>query len=158
MKEIISGLSVFFKREQINKRGKSILFLVLNRLVKKAIMHYKEWFINFIKDSTFNNENEMFMYSLFPIKFLDAILMHYKPARLLDVGCGQGVSLKYFLSNGVEGVGVENSSLAIQKFGITDKIVNFNLNNELDLKKDFDRVWCFELIEHIHPKFEKNIF
>jgi len=101
MKELISRLSVFLKREQTNKPGKSILFLVLNRLVEKAKMHYKEWFINFNKDSTFNNENEMFMCSLFPKKVLDAILMHYKPARVLDVGCGQGVSLKYFLSNGV---------------------------------------------------------
>jgi len=47
--------------------------------------------------------------------------------------------------------------LAIQKSGIADKIVKFNLNNELDLKKEFDVVWCFEVIEHIHPKFEKNI-
>ena len=158
MKELILRLSVFLKREQTNKPGKSVLFLVFNRLLEKATKQLRDWWhFKLKKDSTFNKETEMFMCSLFPKKVLDAILMHYKPSKVLDLGCGQGVSLKYFLSNGVDGVGVENSSLAIQKSGIADKIVKFNLNNELDLKKDFDLVWCFEVIEHIHPKFEKNI-
>ncbi len=36
-----------------------------------------------------------------------------------------------------------------------EKITRYNLKKPLDLKKKFDLVWSFEVIEHIHPEFEQ---
>ena len=97
------------------------------------------------------------MCSLFPEKIIDEILNEFHPKSILDIGCGTGVSLKYFLNQNINATGVENSKLAIKQSNIANKIIRHNLKKELNLKKKFDLVWSFEVIEHIHPQYE-NIF
>ncbi len=81
----------------------------------------------------------------------------YAPKRVADVGCGTGKSLDYFLSQGIDAVGVEGSSLAISNAKHPEKIIRFNLNKEFTLHKRYDLVWAFEFIEHIHPVYLNNL-
>lgn len=105
------------------------------------------------RDSTFYFESEMDMCSLFPAGLLDRVMELYEPASVLDLGCGTGRSLSYFLSRGVDARGVENSRLAIEKSGHADRIVRANLNDPVDLGRRFDLVWSYEVVEHIHPRY-----
>ena len=107
------------------------------------------------KDSTFKSEKELFMCSLYPKKILDIIKDEIQPYSVLDVGCGIGKSLKYFLDNEIDAWGVENSLIAISHSLVKDRIIKYNLKKVLNLNRRFDLVWCFEVIEHIHPSYEK---
>jgi SAM-dependent methyltransferase len=127
---------------------------VINRTIQKV---YADLKIKLTKDSTFTGKHEMAQCSLFPKNVLDIILRDIKPKSLLDVGCGTGSSLNYFIENGVDAWGVENSDLAIKMSKNSNKITKHNLNKELNLNRKFDLVWCFEVIEHIHPEFEKGM-
>lgn len=132
-------------------------FLLLLKGVFKSI----KWRIEMkkmvlTKNGTFSSEMYMEMCSLFPKPILDIVLSEIKPKTVLDVGCGTGVSLDYFLQNNVQCIGLENSKVAIRLAKNPGKIYKYNLNKEVNLKKKFDLVWSFEVIEHIHPDYEKN--
>lgn len=66
---------------------------------------------------------------------------------VLDVGCGRGFSLAFFLENGIDAIGIEGSKLAIKNSKYPEKIQQKNLNKKVDLKRKFDVVWCFEVAE-----------
>ncbi|MEJ2187779.1 MAG: class I SAM-dependent methyltransferase [Gemmatimonadota bacterium] len=112
---------------------------------------------NIRKDSTFRFESEMDMCSLFPESLLDFTLARFRPESVLDLGCGVGRSLDYFLEHGVDAIGVENSPLAIRHARNADHIVQANLNDPVDLGRRFDLVWSYEVVEHIHPQFVDNL-
>ena len=94
------------------------------------------------------------MCSLSPTALVDLIIEKFQPKTVLDVGCGTGVSLQYFLAQGMEAVGLENSKLAIARSPVSKEIIRHNLKKKLKLRQKFDLVWSFEVIEHIHPQFE----
>jgi cyclopropane fatty-acyl-phospholipid synthase-like methyltransferase len=85
------------------------------------------------------------------------VISALKPSTVLDLGCGTGQSLDYFLSKGVDVFGVEGSKLAISRALHPERITPYNLNNELNLGKKFDLVWSFEFVEHIHPDYVHNL-
>lgn len=133
---------------------RSIGGILLQKLARKCKEKYNFLRFSIFKDSTFLGEDVMYMCSLFPVKIIDRIVDEFRPRSVLDVGCGTGVSLAYFLQNGVDGTGVENSKLAISKSLVKEKIIKHNLKRPLNLNRKFDLVWSFEVIEHIHPHFE----
>lgn len=141
------------KREKTKNPHSPLLFSLINRYVEIQIENFKYFKMNIIKDSTFTTESEIFMCSLFPKKTLEIVIEELKPLSVLDVGCGVGKSLEYFLANKIDALGIENSDIAISKSIIKEKIIKHNLKNPLYLKKRFDLVWCFEVIEHIHPNY-----
>lgn len=97
------------------------------------------------------------MAALFPKKIIDRMIELFNPKSILDLGCGIGRSLDYFISMGIDAVGVEGSDLAIRKAANSKAILRYNLNSELDLNKRFDLIWSFEFVEHIHPKYLDNL-
>lgn len=149
------------EREKIKHPGTPAMVLLVNRVTDVVFQKVKKPFVDFRirlrKDSTFTSEHEMVQCSLFPQNVLNIILQDFKPASVLDVGCGTGNSLHYFIEKGVDAWGIENSDLAIKMSKNSDKILKYNLNKEVNLNKKFDLVWCFEVIEHIHPDFESNM-
>ena len=70
----------------------------------------------------------------------------------MDVVCG--IPLDYFINNKIDAIGLENSSKVIEKAINKNKIIKHNLNKAFSINRDFDLVWSFEVIEHIHPDFE----
>ncbi len=95
--------------------------------------------------------------SLLPETLLQNICLEFQPGSVLDVGCGAGRSLDWFLERGLDARGLEGSRLAISKARNPDKIMRWNLERPLDLKRKFDLVWCFEVAEHIRPKYARAL-
>ena len=111
----------------------------------------------FFKCSIFLFEDELAWASLFPQKIIDRTIELFNPKSILDLGCGTGKSLDYFISKGMAAVGIEGSTLAIRKAKNPKAILKYNLNRELNLNKRFDLIWSFEFVEHIHPKYVDNL-
>ncbi|MEO8044787.1 MAG: methyltransferase domain-containing protein [Spartobacteria bacterium] len=105
------------------------------------------------ENSIFTLEEEMSMCSIFPKEILDLTIELFQPRSVLDVGCGTGISLDYFKSKGISTRGLEGSALAISKARHGSSIRQHDLNEALDLGEKFDLVWCFEVAEHIHPRY-----
>lgn len=142
------------EREKQKNPTRLPILLLINRVIKVCLRDIRHFLT---RDSTFISEDSMFMCSLFPQKVLDIIILKFKPKSVLDVGCGTGVSLSYFIDNGIDAWGIENSDLAVQKSKYPEKILKYNLKHPVDLKRKFDLLWCFEVIEHIHPAYEENV-
>lgn len=104
-------------------------------------------------NSIFTREEEMSMCSIFPKEILDLTIEFFNPRSVLDVGCGTGISLDYFKTKGVAVRGLEGSALAISKARNAPLIRQHDLNEPVDLDENFDLVWCFEVAEHIHPRY-----
>jgi len=88
-----------------------------------------------------------------PARKIDRILALANPGSVLDVGCGTGQSLMHFKGRGLDVLGVEASKIAISNSACPGLIRRHDLRKPLHLHRSFDLVWCFEVAEHIHPKF-----
>lgn len=108
-------------------------------------------------DGIFHGEEELWMCSLFPQKIIDELIARFQPRSVLDVGCGTGKSLEYFVQRGIDTVGIEGSALAISKSPHRDRMHCLNLNEPIDLQRQFDLVWSFEVAEHIHPRYADTL-
>ncbi|MEO6681923.1 MAG: class I SAM-dependent methyltransferase [Ginsengibacter sp.] len=106
------------------------------------------------KDSTFSSNVNLKICSLLPLNVLKIVSSEINPRSVLDVGCGTGASLNFFLENGVDAKGLENSDYAIENSPVKAHIYKHNLNRPYLSDKQYDLVWSFEVIEHIHPKYE----
>ena len=112
---------------------------------------------NYFKSSIFIFENEIRTSMLFPKNILDKTIEMAHPQTVLDLGCGVGKSLDYFISKGIDTLGVEGSSLAISEANNSRCILKFDLSKELNLRKKYDLIWSFEFVEHIHPNYINNL-
>lgn len=122
--------------------------------IRKDILNLRS---DFFKHSIFYFEEELWMASLFPQKIIDRTIELFNPKSVLDLGCGTGKSLDYFISKGISVVGIEGSALAIHKAQNSKAILKYDLRKELNLNKRFDLVWSFEFVEHIHPRYVHNL-
>ena len=93
------------------------------------------------------------MCSIFPKEILDLTIALFQPRSVLDVGCGTGISLDYFKGKGISVRGLEGSALAISKARNAPLIRQHDLNEPINLGETFDLIWCFEVAEHIHPRY-----
>lgn len=105
------------------------------------------------RNSIFLMEHEMHMCSLLPEDLLQRTVEQFTPRSVLDVGCGVGRSLDWFLEHNIECIGVEGSKLAIRKAMHPEHIVRHDLRKPLNLGRQFDLVWCYEVAEHIAPRW-----
>jgi SAM-dependent methyltransferase len=108
-------------------------------------------------NSVFFREEDLPMCSLFPKEILDLAISEFSPKTVLDVGCGTGVSIDYFLSRDIQATGIEGSALAIEHAKNPEQIHQRDLEEPIDIGKRFDMVWCFEVAEHIHPRFVESL-
>jgi SAM-dependent methyltransferase len=104
------------------------------------------------KDSRFD-ASELWMASHCPTSLLDAVIAEWNPQSCLDVGCGTGQTLRFFLEKGIDSLGLEGSRAAIEASPVKDHILCVNLNTPVNVGRRFDLVWSFEVAEHIHPRF-----
>jgi len=142
-----------FIRKRLDPKGWLYQFLWSLYNPKKASANLKR---TFAKSSIFDDADDLNACSLLPEDLLRGVFDLVNPKTILDVGCGTGRSLDWFLEHGADVVGVEGSSMAISHARHPERIQQFDLNQVLSLGKRFDLVWCFEVAEHIHPTYVHN--
>lgn len=87
----------------------------------------------------------------------DVLIETYKPKNLIDVGCGAGHSTKYFISKGVDSIGVEGYLPAVEYSELGEKIITHDYTKgEYVPSEKFDLAWCCEFVEHVEEKFCNN--
>lgn len=77
---------------------------------------------------------------------------------VLDVGCGVGENLKWFMDYRKGKIlGVEGDPVAINKSNIKNHMVQHDYNNGPFVPKGYyDLGLCTEFAEHVHEKYEDN--
>jgi SAM-dependent methyltransferase len=99
------------------------------------------------------SDEDLGMSSMHPAKKINCILELVKPRSVLDVGCGTGQARMDFSQRGLDALGVEGSRRAITRAPCSELIRQHDLRHPLHLHRCFDRFWCFEVAEHIHPRY-----
>lgn len=133
----------------------SATFQVLYHL-RHPIKTARKWRMILKKSSIFDDEDDLHGCSLMPTALLKGTVDFIKPLSVLDVGCGSGKSLDWFLGEGIEVMGIEGSSMGIKHAKNPQFIRQEDLNKPVNLQRRFDLVWCFEVAEHIHPDFTEH--
>jgi SAM-dependent methyltransferase len=161
---MIAGLETALRRRV--RRG-GVLWKVLHgcNLVYRAGRHVasrthrlvKSSYRNLTRNSIFWEASELGMCSLYPEEKLRIVLERLAPRSVLDLGCGTGKALDFFLKHGIDVAGVDGSDMAIRCARHPERILRRNLNEELKLGRRFDLVWSFEFVEHIHPNYVSNL-
>ncbi len=81
----------------------------------------------------------------------------YNPKTVIDVGCGAGHSLKYFIDKNIEGLGIEGFLPAIEASLVRNYIKTHDyVEGEFIPEKTYDLGWCCEFVEHVEEKYMNN--
>lgn len=87
----------------------------------------------------------------------DRLIEDKKIKSVIDVGCGGGYSLKYFLKKGIDGLGIEGLRVAREVSPVKDKIYIHDYTiHEYIPSKEYDLAWCCEFVEHVEEKYINN--
>lgn len=86
-----------------------------------------------------------------------------KQKDLLDIGCGGGIASESFarLGASVTGIDASNQNIEAARYHASDVGLDINYQNISlkDIRKNFDIITCFEVIEHVEnlPQFLQDI-
>lgn len=76
---------------------------------------------------------------------------------VIDVGCGEGHSTKYFLDKGIEVIGIEGGENAYNNSPVKEKLILHDYTEgPYVLDKKYDAVWSCEFVEHVEEKYLDN--
>jgi len=80
----------------------------------------------------------------------------YKPNDVIDIGCAIGVYLDEFQQYGVETLGIEGAKKAVEN-AVADDVIHADLRDPVHVSRAADLVVCFEVAEHLHPKYADQL-
>jgi SAM-dependent methyltransferase len=85
--------------------------------------------------------------------------IHRFAARsVLDVGCGEGQSARFFQQRGCQVLGIEGCPQALTDSAIPDDVVAHDFTRGAYFPEhSFDLVWSCEFLEHVESRYEANI-
>lgn len=87
----------------------------------------------------------------------DFLIDKLKINSVVDVGCGAGYSLQYFINKGLTGVGVEGLEEAIIRSPVKQHIILHDYTKgPYYLAGDYDLAWSCEFVEHVDEAFVNN--
>jgi hypothetical protein len=76
---------------------------------------------------------------------------------VIDVGCGEGHSTKYFLDRGVDCLGIEGGENAFNNSAVKNNLVLHDYTEGPYVTNEkYDAVWCCEFVEHVDEKYVDN--
>jgi len=86
------------------------------------------------------------------------LLKRFSPKSVLDVGCGQGFSTKWFQDAGIDAVGVDGSIYAYLHTQVPGHhIVHDFQSGPLSLGRKYDMIWSCEFLEHVDAEYLPNV-
>jgi SAM-dependent methyltransferase len=86
------------------------------------------------------------------------VLEEFQIRSVLDVGCGEGHSTKFFHDQGCEVLGIDGCMQAIQDSVIPAHVIQHDLcEGPFVPDHSFDLVWSCEFLEHVDEEFVPNI-
>ncbi len=82
----------------------------------------------------------------------------YKLKSVIDIGCGFGYHLRYFIEIlKLDGMGVEGSKKVQELSFYPDKILNWDFSKGIpEIDKKFDLGWSTEFVEHVDEQYCNN--
>jgi hypothetical protein len=84
-------------------------------------------------------------------------MIENKIKSVIDIGCGEGHSVKYFLDRGIESLGVEGGENAYKNSPSKENLILHDYTEGPFIpNKKFDAVWCCEFVEHVEEKYMQN--
>lgn len=84
-------------------------------------------------------------------------MYNYGIRSVIDVGCGEGYSTKYFLDKGIKAVGIEGGKNAYKNSPVKNNIILHDYTtNPLILNDTYDSVWSCEFVEHVEEQYVDN--
>ena len=87
----------------------------------------------------------------------DLLIKKFNVKSVVDVGCGAGHSLKYFIDKNIEGLGIEGFVSAIENSPVKSYIKTHDyISSPYILEKVYDLAWCCEFVEHVEEKYSDN--
>jgi len=90
-------------------------------------------------------------------KLWDWIVKELDVQSVLDIGCGEGYSTRYFKKIGCDVLGIEGSSKAIRDSVISNNVIKHDFcKGEYTPNKKYDSIWSCEFVEHIEEKYISN--
>jgi len=86
------------------------------------------------------------------------LINYYNIKTMIDVGCGEGHAIKFFLDRGVNAKGVEGSPYALEHCPIDKSLIKINdyQKQELIVHEKIDLIWSCEFVEHVEEQCTEN--
>ena len=82
----------------------------------------------------------------------------FQVKSVLDVGCGEGHSTKFFKDSGCDILGIEGASKAVKDNVVPGDVKQHDFCKGAFLSSQkFDMVWCCEFVEHVEERYLQNI-
>ena len=99
-------------------------------------------------------------YTYFP-RLWEWLIERFAVQSMLDVGCGEGHAVKWFLDHGVEAYGIEGCQAAIDASPVQDVIARRDFTRPMpsvlpELNVSVGLVWACEFVEHVEERFIPN--
>lgn len=89
-------------------------------------------------------------------KVWDKLIEDYNIKSVIDVGCGEGHSSKYFADKGIDVLAIDGSKKALDT-AVYEPIIIHDYNQAaLIPPMEYDLVWCCEFLEHVDEEFMQN--
>lgn len=86
----------------------------------------------------------------------DAIIKDFDIKSIIDVGCGEGHSSKYFANKGLEVLAIDGSRRVLETAVYNPIIIHDYIKGSFIPNKIYDAVWCCEFVEHIDKDYANN--
>jgi SAM-dependent methyltransferase len=122
-----------------------------NEVSTNASMYDKSYYECTAIKSKYEHYSDMSVITPIYRSIAHAIAEIFRPKRILELGCGNGITLKYLQELGIEAYGVEISDYIIQK-KLISRIHKASLHQLPFADNTFDVVFSCRVLEHIPDK------
>jgi Methyltransferase domain len=86
-----------------------------------------------------------------------SVVKEYGVTSVIDVGCGEGHSTKFFSELGLTARGIEGGALAFKHSVVPHLTVRHDYTKGPYVPdREFDLVWCCEFVEHVEERYVAN--